>query len=188
MCKQVLWYRACCTRVYKQVLWACYTRVRCTAPTKSMAWLCTHTLPHPPPLPPVSQDVSRMACEPSGMGGNREGAELVKVLERHLKDARAIDTEALCIVAGERVRPSTLRHVVVLRASGFFVAVVAPCCCCVLHAACVLLHTPHLIDWFLCCRYGPYDVMYMCWTTVAMLWTQPPLPPWLPSCTSDVLT
>ena len=84
-----------------------------------------------------------MACEPSGMGGNREGAELVKVLERHLKDARAIDTEALCIVAGERVRPSTLRHVVVLRASGFFFC--RRCPLLLLRLACCLravAHTP----------------------------------------------
>jgi hypothetical protein len=47
-----------------------------------------------------------MATEPlGGLGTSREdAAELVKVLERHLKDARAIDTEALCIVSGERVR------------------------------------------------------------------------------------
>ncbi len=46
-----------------------------------------------------------MAFESTGgSGSNKDAAELVRILERHLKEARAIDTEALCIVAGERVR------------------------------------------------------------------------------------
>ena len=45
-----------------------------------------------------------MAMESTiGAGGNRDAAELVRILERQLKEARSIDTEALCIVAGERV-------------------------------------------------------------------------------------
>lgn len=34
-----------------------------------------------------------------------DSVELGRVVERALKDSRAIDTEALCIMAGEKVRP-----------------------------------------------------------------------------------
>ena len=54
------------------------------------------------------QQMSSMSSEPEGALWSRTSAiqgatELTAVLERHLKDSRAVDTEALCIVAGEKV-------------------------------------------------------------------------------------
>jgi exosome complex RNA-binding protein Rrp42 (RNase PH superfamily) len=61
-----------------------------------------------------------MACEPeaalwSRSHGVSAAAELTSVIERQLKESRAIDTEALCIVAGEKV--CVQEHVVFARLS-----------------------------------------------------------------------
>lgn len=51
---------------------------------------------------PLSHKMALQSGRPSA-----QAIELTRVLERIIKDSRAIDTEALCIVSGEKVCQST---------------------------------------------------------------------------------
>lgn len=81
-----------------------------------------------------------------------QGTEVSRTLERCLKESRAIDTESLCIIAGEKVRSIYLQ----------MIPPIPP------------LSHPHTLSLpNSCCRCGQFVWISMSWTTVATSSTVP---------------